>query len=237
MGEIPYIGNELDLFEQATVWKNYYGSFFKRLLNGKVLEVGAGIGGTTSTLCDSTQEKWICLEPDPVLYSRLEKKINDHELPVCCSALKGTTADLPDSEKFNAILYIDVIEHIENDAEELNRAKNLLADNGYLIVLVPAHQFLYNEFDKAIGHYRRYNKGMLAAAAPKELQMKRIRYLDSFGLVASLMNKYFLKQDYPTSKQIRFWNRFIIPVSKPFDFVLNYNAGKTVVGVWQKNKI
>ncbi len=47
------------------------------------------------------------------------------------------------------------------------RAKTLLADQGYLIVLVPAHQFLYNEFDKAIGHYRRYNKKMLAAAAPE----------------------------------------------------------------------
>src|ERR1700712_2847272 len=100
MAEIPYIGNELDLFEKATAWKNYYGSFLKPYLQGKVLEVGAGIGGTTSTLCDGSQEKWLCLEPDPALYERLENKIKEKKLPRCCYSLKGTTGDLPASEKF-----------------------------------------------------------------------------------------------------------------------------------------
>jgi SAM-dependent methyltransferase len=234
MGEIPYIGNELDLFEQATVWKNYYGHFLKPFLHGNVLEVGAGIGGTTRELCDGSEQKWICLEPDPALYTRLEKRILEGVLPACCTSFKGTTGDLSASDKFDAILYIDVIEHIENDAEELSRAGTLLADKGHLIVLVPAHQFLYNEFDKAIGHYRRYDKAMLKAAAPKELQLRKIMYLDTCGLLASLMNKYFLKQDYPTAKQIGFWNRFIVPASKPVDFILQYHTGKTAVAIWQK---
>lgn len=233
MVEIPYIGNELDLFEQATVWKNYYGHFLKPFLHGKVLEVGAGIGGTTRGLCDGTQQKWICLEPDPALYTRLENKIREGLVPACCSSLKGTTSDLTASEKFDAILYIDVIEHIEKDAEELNRARTLLADKGHLIVLVPAHQFLFNEFDRAIGHFRRYDKPMLKAAAPVDLQLKKIIYLDTFGLLASLMNKYFLKQDYPSARQISFWNRFIVPASKPVDYILNYKTGKTLIAIWQ----
>jgi SAM-dependent methyltransferase len=233
MGEIPYVGNELDLFEQATVWKNYYGHFLKPFIRGNVLEVGAGIGGTTRVLCDGSQQKWLCLEPDPGLYTRLEKRIRESQLPACCTSLKGTTHELPVSEKFDTILYIDVIEHIERDAEELRRAKELLAGNGSLIVLVPAHQSLYNEFDKAIGHYRRYNKAMLKAAAPLELRLIKIMYLDTCGLLASLMNKYFLKQDYPTAKQISFWNRFIVPLSKPIDFILHYQTGKTVVAIWQ----
>ena len=85
MSEIPYIGNELDLFEKATVWKKYYGNFLAPYLKGKILEVGAGIGGTTTELCNGTQEKWICLEPDPDLFAKLEKKIQDHRLPACCS--------------------------------------------------------------------------------------------------------------------------------------------------------
>lgn len=234
MQEIPYIGNELELFERATVWKTYYGHFLAPFLKGKVLEVGAGIGGTTHELCNGTQEEWLCLEPDPDLYTKLESKIKDRQLPSCCTSVKGTTGDLPPGKKFNAIMYIDVIEHIEKDAEELSRAKALLAEGGYLIVLVPAHQYLYNEFDKAIGHYRRYNKKMLINAAPGGLQLVRIMYLDSCGLLASLMNKYFLKQDYPTLKQINFWNRFMVPVSKITDFILNYNLGKTVVAIWQK---
>jgi SAM-dependent methyltransferase len=233
MVEIPYIGNELDLFEKATAWKKYYGRFLRQYLKGKVLEVGAGTGGTTRELCDGTQQSWLCLEPDPHLYSRLENRIRERQLPVCCSSVKGVTADLTSLEKFNAIIYIDVIEHIEKDKEELLRAKTLLASDGYLIVLVPAHQFLYSEFDKAIGHYRRYNKKMLIDAAPEGLKLCKIFYLDSCGLFTSLANKYFLKQDYPTAKQISFWDRFIVPVSRSVDFILNYNAGKTVVSIWQ----
>lgn len=237
MTEIPYVGKELELFERATTWKNYYANFLKPFLKGKVLEVGAGIGGTTITLCDGSQEKWICLEPDPILYSTLYDKIKRHELPACCHSIKGTTADLSASEKFNAILYIDVIEHIEKDKDELERAKDLLMNDGYLIVLVPAHNFLFNEFDKAIGHYRRYNKKMLLSTAPKQLNIIKARYLDSCGLVASLINKYFLRQAYPTIRQINFWDQFMIPVSKRIDWILNYNSGKTLIGIWQKNKV
>jgi 2-polyprenyl-3-methyl-5-hydroxy-6-metoxy-1,4-benzoquinol methylase len=234
MGEIAYVGNELDLFEQATAWKKYYGHFLMPFLGGRVLEVGAGIGGTTSILCRGTEDKWLCLEPDPQLYARLDNKIRSGQLPSCCYSLKGTTSDLPPLEKFNAILYIDVIEHIEKDKDELARAKSLLADQGYLIVLVPAHPFLYNEFDRAIGHYRRYNKRMLKAAAPGGMQLLKIKYLDSLGLIASIANKYFLKQDYPSAKQINFWNRFLVPVSKPLDFISGYATGKTLIAVWQK---
>src|SRR5687768_5039448 len=123
MGEIPYAGKELELFAEATTWKNYYALFLKPFLRGKVLEVGAGIGGTTRTLCDGSQKKWICLEPDSDLYSSLENKIRNHQLPSCCTSIKGTTDNLSTSEKFNAILYIDVIEHIEEDAKELAKAK------------------------------------------------------------------------------------------------------------------
>jgi len=234
MSEIPYIGNELDLFEKATVWKKYYGNFLAPYLKGKILEVGAGIGGTTPELCDGSQEKWICLEPDPDLFAKLEKKIQDHRLPACCSCVKGITKDLPTNELFNAIMYIDVIEHIEKDDEELERAKTLLQPGGYLIVLVPAHQFLYNEFDKAIGHFRRYDKQMLKAVAPSQLQLLKLRYFDSCGFVSSLVNKYFLKQNYPTAKQINFWDKVLVPISKPVDFILNYSVGKTLVAVWQK---
>jgi hypothetical protein len=94
---------------------------------------------------------------------------------------------------------------------------------------------LFSEFDKAIGHYRRYNKKMLVKAIPSELQKIDLRYLDTIGLFASLANKWFLKQDYPKLKQIKFWDNYMIPISKIVDFISFYLIGKTVVGVWKKN--
>ena len=234
MHEISYVGNELELFQNATVWKNYFGSFLKPYLRGNVLEVGAGIGSTTQYLCNGTQQKWVCLEPDPNLYKELEKKIQSQQLPHCCISIKGITRDLPAHEKYNAIMYIDVIEHIEKDDEELAFAKTLLAPDGYLIVLVPAHQFLFSPFDKAIGHYRRYNKKLLKCTAPQDLRLEAIKYLDSCGLLASIVNKYFLKQAYPTLKQINFWDKTMVKISQITDKITGYKIGKTVVAVWKK---
>jgi SAM-dependent methyltransferase len=234
MSEIPYIGNELELFQHARNWKNYFGGLLSPYLGARVLEVGAGIGGTTEFLCTGKQEKWLCLEPDPALYTDLKKKVDAGLLPACCSAVKGITQDLPRTEQFDAILYIDVIEHIEKDADELLSAYELLADGGYLIVLVPAHQFVYSPFDKAIGHYRRYNKRMLRTAGPAGLRLEKLVYLDSLGLMASVVNKLFLRQAYPTLPQITMWDKRLVPLSKIADKLIGYQTGKTLIGVWKK---
>ncbi|MFN3640427.1 MAG: class I SAM-dependent methyltransferase [Flavobacterium sp.] len=231
---MDYIGNELELFKHAHNWKNYYSKHFKKLLTQKVLEVGAGIGETTKFLCDGTQKKWLCVEPDEKLTQIIKSKKDSGYLPQNIQIFTGTLDSLTTDEKFDAILYIDVIEHIENDSEELKKANERLAANGNLIVLVPAHNFLFSPFDKAIGHYRRYNKKMLQLAVPKGLTQKKLIYLDSVGLLASLVNKFFLKQSYPTVKQVLFWDKFIIPVSRVTDKVFFNSIGKTTVGIWQK---
>ena len=48
---------------------------------------------------------------------------------------------LPAEAKFDAILYIDVLEHIEDDRAEMARAAARLKPGGALIVLAPAHPF------------------------------------------------------------------------------------------------
>ncbi len=229
-----YIGNELELFKHANNWKNYYAKFIKKHLKNDVLEVGAGIGETTRSLCDGTQTSWVCIEPDEKLIKELILKKESGYLPSIIEIKLGTLNDLEGDRKFDAVIYIDVIEHIENDSDELRIASSFLKPGGKLIVLVPAHNYLYSEFDKAIGHFRRYNKKMLSDAAPKELIRKDLRYLDSLGLSASLANKWFLKQAYPDIKQIKFWDNFIIPISKITDFFTLYSVGKTVIGIWEK---
>ena len=68
----------------------------------------------------------------------------------------------------------------------------------------------------------------------QSLTMQKMRYLDSLGFLASVANKYFLKQAYPTSKQVAFWDKYLVPVSKPLDVIINFGTGKTLIGVWKK---
>ncbi|RPD46222.1 class I SAM-dependent methyltransferase [Hymenobacter sediminis] len=230
-----YIGDELALFEHATHWKAYYGNRLRPYLRGRVLEVGAGIGGTTRTLCDGSQSDWLCLEPDASLAGRITQLIGQKELPDCCRLHVGTLEDLSETEGlFDAILYIDVIEHIEDDAAELRRAYARLAPGGTILIVVPAHQWLYSPFDKAIGHFRRYSRPMLRRVLPAGSITRQLVYLDSVGLLASAANKLLLRQSYPTLAQIKFWDRTIVPVSKIADRVVGFSLGKSVLAVVQK---
>ena len=120
------------------------------------------------------------------------------------------------------------------DKEEIERASALLNKGGKLIILVPAHQYLYSPFDKAIGHFRRYNKKRLQEVIPVGVRKNKIFYLDCLGLFASLMNKWFLKKDYPTLKQVKFWDRMIVPISKLLDPLIGFSTGKSLIGIWQK---
>lgn len=229
-----YIGNELELFGHAHNWKNYYRKHLSPFIHGDVLEVGAGIGETTAHLYNETVKRWLCLEPDAALSDKIAQKISNKELSEKCELLVGTTLDLPAAVKYDTIIYIDVIEHIEKDAEEIQRAEKLLKPGGHLIILVPAHQYLYSPFDKAIGHFRRYNKQKLRAVIPLGLKNNKLFYLDCLGLLASLTNKWFLKTEYPTIQQVKFWDRMIVPVSKLIDPLIGFSTGKSLIGVWQK---
>jgi SAM-dependent methyltransferase len=228
-----YVGEELELFARAENWKRYVGSLLRPSLAGDVLEVGAGLGATTRHLCDGSQRAWLCLEPDGAMAARLAELVARGELPACCRARAGTVRDLPPDSRFDAILYVDVLEHIEDDAAELVRARRALRPGGSLIVLAPAHGWLYSPFDRGIGHYRRYTRRSLAKLAPPGLRLLLLRYLDSVGLLASAANRFLLRKTLPTARDIARWDRLMVPLSRRLDPWLGFRVGKSVVGIWR----
>src|SRR3979411_522143 len=193
-----YPGSELALFEKAINWKKYFSFFIKPYIKKNVLEVGAGIGATTPFLNDGSSSKWILLEPDVVMAKELKEKNDRGEFPVNCEVITGTLEQLSPGNKFDTIVYIDVLEHIEDDCSEIKKAAGLLSEKGHLIILSPAFPGLLNPFDKAIGHYRRYTIRNLKKIMPVELEVVEMKYLDTIGFVASLANKILMRQSYPT---------------------------------------
>ena len=234
MSEATYVGDELTLFKDAIRWKSYFASRLRPYLTGDVLEVGAGLGGTTRLLCDGSESSWVCLEPDPVLVAQLRTSIDEAPLPLRPEVIVGDLGDVDPDRRFDAILYIDVLEHIEDDTGELLRARDRLRDGGALIVLSPAFQFLFSEFDRAVGHFRRYTRSSLAAVFPEGMRKDRIFYLDSVGMLTSLLNRFVLKQGTPKPEQIRLWDRAIVPVSKVVDPCTFYSFGRSVIAVYRR---
>lgn len=239
--ELAYVGNELELFAHAKNWKKYWSSALRPYLRGDVLEVGAGLGANTRLLHSMTAKpvrRWVCLEPDARL---LDQLVTSRAAPEKSSATLdrveprlGTLESMPTGETFDLILYIDVMEHIPNDRVEMRRAGARLRPEGRLVVLSPAHPSLFSEFDAAIGHHRRYTRKSLVAAAEgiNDLRLEKLWYLDSCGLLASAANRLLLKQSLPTLRQVLFWDRFLVPMSRLFDPLLFHRLGKSVLAIW-----
>jgi len=232
MADDAYIGAELDLFAEAIEWKRYVRALIRPFVSGSVLEVGAGIGGTTQILHDLTAGAWTCLEPDVRLLERLRAQL----APTLGDRLRTRVADLRavGDERFDTILYMDVLEHIADDRGELRRAHAHLAPGGRVVVVSPAHPFLYSPFDAAVGHHRRYTRASLVAAGPPELDLVACFYADSVGLLASAMNRFLLRQSMPTRRQILTWDRVLVRGSRVLDRPLRHKLGKSVVGVWRR---
>jgi SAM-dependent methyltransferase len=233
--DFEYVGTELDLFSTVHNWKSYWSSRVRPFITGDVLEVGAGIGSNTRFLDAGGNGRWVCLEPDRRLTVQLEKNLAQtgsarrHEI-VC-----GTLATLEPSDTFDTIIYIDVVEHIQDDRQEMQAAARRVRAGGRIIVLSPAHQWLFTPFDAQIGHFRRYNRPMMRAVSPPDLRLERLFYLDSVGLALSLANLLLLRQSMPTKAQLQVWDRCVIPVSRVVDRCLFSSIGKTIVGVWRKD--
>jgi SAM-dependent methyltransferase len=228
--QYSYVGSELELFIKAKNWKKYWAGRVRPFVRGSVLDVGAGLGATFDYLSNSS-DSWTCLEPDPDLCDQLQERLANHPRPprVVCGTLDAIGAD----EKFDTIVYIDVLEHIEHDGEQMQAATARLKPGGFLIVLSPALPLLFSPFDRSVGHFRRYTARSLKAVTPPGLAVKDWFFLDGIGVLASLFARV-AKRSAPTQAQIATWDKTIVPVSRVTDAVTSRWFGRTIVMVWVK---
>lgn len=237
MKPFKYQGEELDLFSLAVNWKQYWAALVSPYINGRVLEVGAGEGNNSrlvQSYCQGRFSGWTCLEPDSILMDRLKQTFTGEQSSTTVDFVQGTITDLSADPGYDTVLYIDVLEHIADDVTEIATAAELLNENGYMIVLSPAHNFLYTEFDRGIGHFRRYTVNSLIDLTPESLKPVRSRYVDSAGMIVSLANRLLLRQSLPTTTQIKIWDNIFIPVSRVLDVLSFGKLGKSVIVVWRK---
>lgn len=235
MSEFVYHGQELELFAEVTRWKAYWVSRIRNYLGEDVLEVGAGIGTNTLFMCNERCRRWICTEPDAQLAKRIALALKDSKCRQYCTVITGTLKDIAPNEFFDTILFIDVLEHIQDDRGELLQASGHLRPRGTLIVLSPAHTCLFSKLDQAVGHYRRYTKKRLTEIAPRHLKLLRMEYLDLVGVLASLSNRFLLRRHKPTKRQIRFWDSVMVPCSRILDPLVRHRFGKSILAVWQND--
>ena len=227
MSKINYDGFELDTFDAAKKFRNYQIYYLKSYIKDPFLEVGAGQGGLAMFYKKFTKDITL-IEPDNKLFQFLRKKFRKKNIKI-----KNQTIDKI-KFKYQTIIYFDVLEHIKSDLKEVKIASKKLKKNGNLIFNVPAHQLFYNEFDKAVGHFKRYNKKDFKDIEKKtDLKIEKLIYYDSIGLLFLILNKIFKLKETNLKNKIYFWN-MLIPLSKIIDKLTFNKVGKSLLCVFKK---
>jgi 2-polyprenyl-3-methyl-5-hydroxy-6-metoxy-1,4-benzoquinol methylase len=123
----------------------------------RVLDAGCGWGVTLAAL-ESHGYQASGMDISPRALERLDRPGRtlieaDLTQPIECPV-----------EPFDAVLALDVIEHIDEDFAALARLGSLARPGGLVVVSVPALPELFTEFDTIQGHRRRYQPDTLRAA-------------------------------------------------------------------------
>lgn len=224
---MKYQGKELENFDLANFWRKYVYFQIKFFLKNEILEVGAGIGSFTKNYEKSFNEITL-IEPDKYNFKKLKQNIRNKNIVILNTSIKKT------KKKFNCILYMNVLEHIRDHVKEINFAIKKLNKNGFLIILVPAHQKLFTKFDKAVGHYRRYSMSFFKKKF-RNITLEKLIFLDFFGYFLYFFNNLFLKKEvYPSKFKILIWDKIFTPITIIIDFLIGYKFGKNILCIYKK---
>jgi SAM-dependent methyltransferase len=224
---------DLERLGTATRFFDWVLDEFDPYLRGRVLEVGAGMGTITRRLADRYPDlDLVALEPaenvfaDLSAYAALNPRV---------TALRTTLGEYrPEpGERFDAILYLNVLEHIADDAEELRLAAAALRPGGALLVFGPAMEGLYGELDYRAGHYRRYRVDTLGERAMAAgLEVRRSRYFDVLGVLPYFLVYRLLGHREISGSSLWGYDRVLVPVSRLIQRALPYPPfGKNVIAV------
>ena len=146
------------------------------------------------------------------------------------------------NEKFDLIILADVLEHIKDDFKVINKLSKNLNKNGYLLITVPAYNFLFSKKDNILGHYRRYNKNELAKIFTK-FNIKKLSYFNFFLFMPISVLILFFKTfrinfiDNVEKTPNYFLNKImyaIFLIEKTMLNFLNFPFGISIIGLFKK---
>lgn len=225
---MKYLGTEtLESMSQAKFYNKWSLGKFKEFLKGKIIEVGCGIGNFTPTLSQYGEVVGIDIE------KKFVKKNSDARIKVGYGDIEKGEYFFRNAT-FDTAVCINVLEHIQDDKEALKNLYLLLKREGYLILLVPIHDFLYGEIDKNIGHLRRYSPNILKSEL-KNLGFTIIksRKLNFLGAIGWFLAGRILKDKQVDESKIKLFN-LIAPLILFLENIMEPPIGTSVLIVAKK---
>ncbi len=195
--KLPHEREHFEALQRMNAMLPYYrwvADVFGPALGGRVLDAGCGVGNFFSAIADRV-ELGVGIDLSPVNIADARQRFADH------GNIRFLQADLDEqagalrAERFDTVVCLDVLEHIEGDAALLRRLGQVVEPGGHVLIKVPACPWLFGSIDVASDHYRRYNRPMLRRIAERAgLEVVRLRYMNLAGVGPYLLKSRVLKK-------------------------------------------
>jgi SAM-dependent methyltransferase len=220
----------LDAVAQAENYYTWIIDSFAGSIGEKVVEAGAGIGTVSDLILRrASPRELLLIEPAannvPALRRRFggDPRVRVHQ---------GYLEDLASSITADTVIAVNVLEHVENDAGFLRAAHSSLVPGGSLLLLVPALPAIFGSLDRAFDHFRRYTRsGLRASLLAAGFEIERLHYLNMLGVAAWFMSGRVLHRTTLGRGQVRFYDRWAIPVLRGIETHFRPPIGQSLLAV------
>lgn len=226
-----YPGKELEAMSHAVNYHQWIVDEFEPYLGETLAEVGAGMGSVSKMLLAKGLKRLYAFEPSRNMYPFLEQELKHEERAM---AINDFFSPRYAHIGLDAVVYINVLEHIEDDRAELGNALASLKPNGHALLFVPAQAWLYSKLDKQLGHYRRYTaRGLSSLVRDVGLSIVKVRYFDFVGMIPWYIN-YVLLQNTLGKSSVSLYDKFAVPTMRRLEGLVPPPIGKNVLLIGKK---
>ncbi len=227
-----YVGKDLEAMTFAVQYHQWILSEFEPYLGNSAAEVGAGTGNFTKLLVDRVTQLE-AFEPSRNMYQALARQYADSSTVNTHNTLFEHSQP-QFAQSFDSVIYVNVMEHVENDAHEFSIINSGLVPGGYALIFVPALSWLYSDFDRQVGHYRRYHKKDLRnLAMDAGFEIIKLKYFDVFGILPWYLAFVTFKKSV-SQKNVALYDKWIAPVAKKVERIVSPPVGKNLLLVAKK---
>jgi 2-polyprenyl-3-methyl-5-hydroxy-6-metoxy-1,4-benzoquinol methylase len=230
-----YAARDLETMEEARRYAAHVFDLFRPHLGKRILEVGSGIGTMSRRLAD-VADVVVGIEPNAHCWVRARETMRDQPRFSLrtCHLEECDPAELA-AQRFDTVICVNVLEHIEDDVEALRTLGDVVVADGRVLIFVPAVQAAYGPLDAELGHHRRYSRRTLTAAfTDAGLELLTIRYTNPIGLLGWMYNSHVAKSTAHSSRQVQLFETLIAPWALPLERLAAPPIGLSLVAVGRR---
>lgn len=225
------LAEALHNLEEAHNYADWIVEQFAPHLKGTVVELGAGSGTMTERIrrkADRTVATDLSADRVAELRQRFDGQAD-------VDVVQGDAASVLEGRDADAVVMINVLEHLADDVTELARIREALRPGGTVAIFVPAHRGLYSEFDRRIGHFRRYTKATLVTALARAgLDLVEVRYVNQVGAIAWWTVARTLGRAPTDRRMIRLYDRRLVPLLRRAEAMKEPSFGQSLIAIAKK---